>query len=166
MWFPAQGFPEILTAITATIRSIDVPVIAAIEGPAYGAGLALALAADLRVVADNARLCVAYIRIGRFAGGGDTYWLPQIVGAAQALRMLWTGDVVAGSDAVGIGLAEVCVPQGGAVATAQAMAAKIASAPRAVIGRTKRAVYDLPHLSQEQALAQSVALSAQGDSDV
>ncbi|HEV8296631.1 MAG TPA: enoyl-CoA hydratase/isomerase family protein [Acidimicrobiales bacterium] len=156
-------FPVLLTGVTSTIRSLDLPVLAAVEGPAYGAGLALALASDIRIVSDDARLCEAYVRIGRFAGGGDTYWLPQVVGTGQALRMLWTGDVVSGGDAVAIGLAEQGVPAGGTLAAAQELARAIAAQPRAVIARTKHAVYRMRELSMPDALELSVSLSAQGN---
>jgi 2-(1,2-epoxy-1,2-dihydrophenyl)acetyl-CoA isomerase len=158
-------FPQILTALTRAIRTSDRPVIAAVEGPAYGAGLALALAADIRVVAEGARLCEAYIRIGRFAGGGDTYWLPQLVGTGSALRMLWTGEVVTGHDAVPRGLADECVPDGQAWAVAADLARTIATAPPPVIARTKHAVYGMRNMPIDDALARSVLLSAQGDLD-
>jgi enoyl-CoA hydratase/carnithine racemase len=161
---PGPSFPEMLTSLTAAVHALEKPVLAAIEGPAYGAGLAIALAADLRVVAEDARLCEAYVRIGRFAGGGDTYWLPRVVGSGQALRMLWTGDVVTGADAHRIGLAEELVSPGNALAAALELAARIAQAPARVLGATKRAVYGMRDLPVEQALAWSVRLSEETSS--
>jgi enoyl-CoA hydratase/carnithine racemase len=161
---PHVSFPELLTRTTAALRMSPLPIVAAVEGPAFGAGLAIALAADLRVVAENARLCEAYVKIGRFAGGGDTYWLPKLVGSARALKMLWTGEVIDGATALQIGLAEEVSPHGQALVTAQRLAATIAAAPREVVGRIKRAVYELPAMSLADAMARSARLSAGDDS--
>jgi enoyl-CoA hydratase/carnithine racemase len=162
---PDVSFPELLTRTGAALRTSPLPVIAAIEGPAFGAGLALALASDVRIVATDARLCEAYVKIGRFAGGGDTYWLPQLVGTGRALKMLWSGEVIDGSRAVQIGLAEEAVPPGEALATAQALAATIATAPPEVLRRTKQAVYALPSMPLDDALQRSVRLSGGEDDD-
>jgi enoyl-CoA hydratase/carnithine racemase len=159
----AEPFPELLTTLTGEMRRLDKPVLAAIEGPAYGAGLALALAADIRIVAEDAQLCEAYVRIGRFAGGGDTYWLPQIVGAGHALRMLWTGDVVGGREAVSIGLAEQAVGHGASLRAAVELARRIAQAPPEVVARTKHAVHRMRTMTASDALALSVALSSAAD---
>src|SRR5258708_126876 len=87
-------FAEVLHGLAGAIRALEKPVIAAVQGYAYGAGLSLALACDIRIVAPDAQLCEAYIRIGRYSGGGDTVMLPRAVGTGRALRMLWSGDAI------------------------------------------------------------------------
>jgi enoyl-CoA hydratase/carnithine racemase len=84
---------------------LPVPVIAAVHGPAYGAGLQLAVQADIRIVAPDAALCVAEVRWGLIPDMGATQLLPRLVGTDVALELTCTGRVVSGEEAARIGLA-------------------------------------------------------------
>lgn len=88
-----------------SITSVDVPVVAAVNGHAVGAGLALALAADVRYVASAAKLSVPFTTLGLHPGMATTWSLPRVGGLALANDMLLTGRVVLGEEAVGLGLA-------------------------------------------------------------
>lgn len=147
-----SGMRPLLHKVALAMRGLDKPVIAAVNGPAVGAGLALAMMADLRVVASDARLVEGYIGIGVFPGAGDTYFLPRLVGTAQALRMMWTADTVTGEDAVRLGLAEECVPAGEVLATALALAARLAERPAKVVAQIKQATYDMQTMPLSAAL--------------
>src|SRR3954466_10703158 len=87
-----------------SIRTLEVPTIAAVNGPAIGAGLCLALACDLRYAASGAKLGVPFVRLGMHAGMGGTHLLPEVVGEAHAKDLLLTGRVVDADEALRIGL--------------------------------------------------------------
>lgn len=87
-----------------SIRKLEVPTIAAINGPAIGAGLCLALACDIRYAARGAKLGVPFVKLGMHAGMAGTYLLPNVVGEAHARDLLLTGRVVQADEALGMGL--------------------------------------------------------------
>ena len=147
-------FAEVLHGLARAIRAVDKPVIAAMQGYAYGAGLSLAIASDIRIVAPDAQLCEAYIRIGRYSGGGDTVMLPRVVGTGRALRMLWSGDSISGEQALAIGLADELADD--PPAAAMDFARKIAGKNPSAIALTKRAVYETASMAWDDALARSI----------
>jgi enoyl-CoA hydratase len=87
-----------------SIRRLEVPTIAAINGPAIGAGLCLALACDLRYAAAGARMGVPFVKLGLHAGMAGTYLLPDVVGEAHARDLLLTGRLVVAEEALRLGL--------------------------------------------------------------
>ena len=87
-----------------SIRALEVPTIAAVNGAAIGAGLCLALACDLRYAAAGAKLGVPFVKLGMHAGMGGTHLLPEVVGDAHAKDLLLTGRVVDADEALRIGL--------------------------------------------------------------
>ena len=123
------------------LRELPVPVIGAINGIAAGAGASLALATDVRLMADNATLLQAFIRIGLVPDTGSTWLLPQLVGMQKALELAWTGDSVDAVTAVDLGLALRVVPAAELMTEARAFAHRLAAMPTRAIGMTKRAMY-------------------------
>src|SRR6478672_8553716 len=87
-----------------SIRRLEVPTIAAVNGAAIGAGLCLALACDLRYAASGAKLGVPFVKLGMHAGMGGTHLLPEVVGQAHARDLLLTGRVVDADEALRLGL--------------------------------------------------------------
>ncbi len=123
-----------LHASLLQLRVVPVPIVAAIEGPAVGAGLGLALAADLRVVADRARLVPGYLAIGASPDGGVSYLLSRMLGAARAMSLILTNRAVTAAEAVELGLAEERVADGAALEQARALAARLSgTAPLALL---------------------------------
>ncbi|WER44667.1 enoyl-CoA hydratase/isomerase family protein [Cupriavidus sp. WKF15] len=109
------------------------PVVAAVEGPAIGAGLGLALVADFRVTCPEARFSANFNRLGFHPGFGMSVTLPRLVGEQQAARLFYTGIRIGGEEAVRIGLADELAAQEAVRAHALALAHEIAaSAPLAV----------------------------------
>ena len=105
-----------IAALVPHLRSIHQPVIAAINGPAFGGGLALACACDLRVATESARLCVQFIRVGLTGCDiGISYTLPRLVGASRAHDLILTGREIDGVEAERIGLVSRAVPDGQAL---------------------------------------------------
>ena len=77
-----------------SVRSLPVPVIAAVNGPAIGAGMALACACDIRIAAPDAKLGITFVGLGLPPGMGSTHWLPTVVGPQRAAELLLTGEVI------------------------------------------------------------------------
>jgi enoyl-CoA hydratase/carnithine racemase len=120
---------------------VPVPTIAAVQGYAVGGGLALALACDLRVAADDARLGVNFARLGLHPGMASTVTLPRAVGVARALELFYTGRMVSGREAEALGLVNRSVPRAELMAAAQELAATIARSAPLVVRMVKQAVY-------------------------
>jgi enoyl-CoA hydratase len=100
-----------ITQIMIKLRKIPQPVIAAVKGPAYGGGLALSLAADIRIAGESSVFCNAFIKIGvSGADCGTTYWLPRVIGFSDAAEIIYTGKDVDAKEAERIRLVSKVVP--------------------------------------------------------
>jgi len=104
---------ERIAKLPLKLRRLHQPVIAAVNGPAYGGGFALALACDLRLAAASARFCVQFIKVG--VGGCDigiSYTLPRLIGAARGFELMLTAREVDASEALELGVVTDVVPDG------------------------------------------------------
>ena len=118
--------------------SIETPIVAAVQGAAVGAGLGLALVADFRVVAPEARFSANFVKLGFHPGFGLTHTLPRLIGEQRANLMFLTGRRIKGDEALAWGLADELVPLDQLLSAAQALAAEIAeNAPLAVVATRK-----------------------------
>ena len=110
---PAEVGPAVAKgrAIIGAWESLPMPVIAAIDGVALGGGLEMALACDLRVASDDARLGLTETRLAIIPGGGGTQRLPRVVGLSKAKELIYTARILRGRDAEAIGLVNHCVDQ-------------------------------------------------------
>jgi len=127
--------------IVLTLEDLDKPVIAAVNGAAMGAGLDMALMCDLRICSDKANLAESYILLGLVPGDGGAYFLPRLVGAAKALELFLTGDLISPEEALRLGIVNRVVPDDCLMEETLALAEKIASRPPLAIRMMKRAVY-------------------------
>jgi enoyl-CoA hydratase/carnithine racemase len=123
-----------------TVAAIPRPVIAAINGVALGGGLELALACDLRIAADNARVGQPEILLGIIPGAGATQRLPALVGPARAKELIWSGRQVKADEALVMGLVDRVVPAGELEDAALAWAGSFASGAVAAMGIAKRVI--------------------------
>jgi enoyl-CoA hydratase/carnithine racemase len=120
-------------ALFLRIERLKAPVIAAINGLALGGGLELALACDLRVIGESAKLGAPEVNFGLMPSYGGTQRLPRVVGVAKAKELIFTGNMVTAAEAVRIGLANKSVPAGQELRAARDLAHTIGQrAPRAV----------------------------------
>lgn len=118
--------------------SAATPIVAAVQGAAIGAGLGLALVADFRVVAPEARFAANFVKLGFHPGFGLTHTLPRLIGPQRASLMCQTGRRLKAEEALAWGLADELVPLGELRARAHALAAEIAeNAPLAVVATRK-----------------------------
>ncbi len=120
--------------------SLEKPVLAAVNGVAAGAGLALALACDIRIAADSASLVPAFIGIGLVPDSGLSYTLPRLIGADAALAWLISGEKLSASDARDRGLVSAVVAADALAGEAASLAADLASRPTRAIALTKRLI--------------------------
>jgi enoyl-CoA hydratase len=131
---------ELVASLAIALRNLPQPVIAAVNGPASGGGMALALAADVRLCAPEARFNAAFVRIGLSGGDvGVSYLLPRLVGVGMAAELLFTGRQVAAEEAVAIGLANRIADD--LEAAALELAAQIAANSPFGVWMTKQILY-------------------------
>ena len=146
-----------------SVRRLEVPTIAAVNGPAIGAGFCLALACDLRYAAHGARLGVPFVKLGMHPGMGATYLLPEVVGAAHARDLLLTGRLVEADEAFRLGLVSGVLPAEGfldaVLETAAGIAAAAPVASRLTTVALRGGHQDLEAALQWEALAQPVTLT-------
>ena len=146
------------------VRDLEVPTIAAVNGAAIGAGLALALACDLRYAADDAKLAMPFTALGMHPGMATTFLLPDVAGFAVAREMLLTGRVVTGAEAVGMGLVNQAFPRAQLLDRALAIATTVAATAPVAARLTKQALavggpMTFDAALQWEALAQPVTLA-------
>lgn len=115
--------------LAEALARCDVPIVAAINGPAVGAGFGLALCCDVRFMAASARMGSIFIKRGLAADYGAAYWLPRIVGHARAVELLYSGDLIDADRCLEIGLATEVVPDGAVLERALEYARAIAAGP-------------------------------------
>jgi enoyl-CoA hydratase len=129
-----------LSSSLDAVARIPKPVIAAVTGYALGGGCELALTADFRVSADNAKWGQPEILLGIIPGAGGTQRLPRLIGPAKAKDLVYTGRFVDAEEALAIGLVDAVVPAADVYPTAMAMAAKFAKGPALALAAAKAAI--------------------------
>ncbi|WP_241387240.1 enoyl-CoA hydratase [Rhodococcus sp. CH91] len=126
--------------LVRTIASVPVPVIAAVNGPAAGVGVSIALAADLTYAAESAYFLLAFVNIGLMPDGGASLLVPAAIGRARAAEMALLGERVSAADADRFGLVARTLPDAELAAHVDAIAARTAAGPRRALELTKRAL--------------------------
>ena len=124
--------------VTRWLHEMPKPTLAVIPGPAAGAGLSLALACDLRIAADEAKLTTAFSKVGLSGDFGGSFFLSHLVGAAKARELYFTAQVLRGDEARQLGIVHRAVPAAELAAAAGAWAAELAALPTIAVGYMKR----------------------------
>lgn len=122
------------------LRALKKPVIAAVNGPAAGAGMSLALSCDIVLAAQSATFIQAFTRIGLVPDAGSTYFLPRLIGTARAKGLTMLAEALTAAQAEAWGLIWKAVPDDQLMPEAMAMARKLAQGPTFALGRTKTAI--------------------------
>jgi len=128
--------------VVRAVARLEKPIIAAVNGPAYGAGMDMALMCDIRIASDRAEFCESYIKLGLAPGDGGAYFLPRIVGTAKAMEWLLTADIISPEEALKYGLVNMVVPHEELLDTSIKFAKKIAAYSPIAVRITKKAVYE------------------------
>jgi 2-(1,2-epoxy-1,2-dihydrophenyl)acetyl-CoA isomerase len=149
------------------LRGMPIPVIAAVNGVAAGAGASIALGCDIVVAARSASFIQAFSKIGLIPDAGGTWLLPRLVGRANALALAMTGDKLPAEQAQHMGLIWKCVDDAAFAEAVRSLAERLAAMPVAALAETRRAIDDAAHLSYADALSHEgrlqSKLSAQHD---
>lgn len=156
---PAQtrrNYREGIQRLPLLFQTLEVPVIAAINGPAIGAGLDLACMCDVRIAADGAVFAESFVKVGIVPGDGGAWLLPRIVGFSRATELALTGETIGAEEALRIGLVSRVVPGEELMAAARAVADKIAANPPHAVRMTKRLMRE----GQTATLANILEMSA------
>jgi enoyl-CoA hydratase/carnithine racemase len=154
-WY-RQGIQRLATAF----YNLEVPTIAAVNGPAIGAGCDLTCMCDIRIAADNASFAESFVKLGLIPGDGGAWLLPRVVGVSKAAEMAFTGDTLGAEEALACGLVSRVVPAGRLMPEALALAARIAANPGTALRLTKRLLREGQHTRLETLLEMSAAFQA------
>jgi enoyl-CoA hydratase/carnithine racemase len=146
--------------IPRAMYACDVPVVAAVNGPAVGAGCDLACMCDLRVASTEARFAESFVRLGLIPGDGGAWLLQRAVGPARAAEMTLTGDPVDAATALEWGLVSRVVPPDDLLPTAHALAERIAANPPQTVRLAKKLLREAAHQSLDSVLELSAAYQA------
>ncbi len=142
--------------IPLAFQQLEVPIIAAVNGPAIGAGNDLACMCDIRVAARSARFAESFVKVGLIPGDGGAWLLPRIVGESKAREMAFTGELLDAEQALACGLVSQVVDDAELLPAARRIAERIAANPPHAVRMTKR----LMNEAQGQSLATVLQMSA------
>jgi enoyl-CoA hydratase/carnithine racemase len=146
--------------IARALLDLEVPCIAAVNGPAIGAGLDLACMCDIRIAGASARFAESFVRLGIIPGDGGAWLLQRIVGFAHAAEMTFTGETIDAERALAIGLVSRVVADGELAAEALSLARRIADNPGHALRMAKRLMREAQTVSFDTVLEMSAAFQA------
>jgi enoyl-CoA hydratase/carnithine racemase len=157
-----EGYRRGVQRIPRLLYDLDIPTIAAVNGPAMGAGCDLVTMCDLRIASDKAVFCQTFVSLGLIPGDGGAWLLPRAIGQARAAEMMFTADPIDATTAAEWGLVSRVVAHDQLLATAENLAARIARHGSPGLRLAKRLLregqrLDLPSLLEMSAAFQAVA---------
>jgi enoyl-CoA hydratase/carnithine racemase len=155
-----QGYRANIHLILRALESLDVPMIAAVNGAAIGLGCDLACLADIRIASDQARFGVTFLKIGLVPGDGGAWILPRIIGMSRAAELFYTGEVIDASTACDWGLISRVVPHAALLDEAMALAERIAAQPPHALRLTKMLLRQGQKVDYDTLLEMSAATQA------
>jgi 2-(1,2-epoxy-1,2-dihydrophenyl)acetyl-CoA isomerase len=156
----AEQYRNGIQRIPRALLALDVPTIAAVNGPAIGAGCDLACMCDLRIASERAVFAESFVKVGIVPGDGGSWLLPRIVGYARAARLAFTGEMIDAPEALALGLVSQVVPHAGLMDAALGLARQIAAHPPHVLRWTKRLLKEAQHERLDTILAMAAAYQA------
>jgi enoyl-CoA hydratase/carnithine racemase len=144
--------------IPRAFQRLEVPIIAAVNGAAMGAGCDLACMCDIRIASRNACFAESFVKVGIVPGDGGCWFLPRIVGESRTAEMAFTGETLSAEDALRIGLVSRVTQAGGLLPDALALARRIAANPPQVLRWTKRLLRHARHSTLDESLDEAGVL--------
>src|SRR5881227_570251 len=154
-------FTRLTCELIRNMRSLPKPIIASLNGTTAGAGACIALASDIRIAAEEAKIAFIFVKVG-LAGTdmGATYLLPRVVGLAKATELLMTGDFISAQEAERIGLYNRVVPRHQVESATREFAEKLASGPALGIAKTKEMLNREMHMPFDSAMDAEAVMQA------
>lgn len=140
--------------------NLEVPTIAAVNGPAYGAGNDLACMCDIRIASESAEFSETFVKLGLIAGDGGAWLLPRAIGMSNACEMAFTGEPINAAQALEWGLVSRVVPADALLPTALTLAQRIAANPPHALRMTKRLMREGQHTRLDTLLEMSAGFQA------
>jgi enoyl-CoA hydratase/carnithine racemase len=155
-----RGYHQGIQKIPVAMYDLEVPVIAAVNGYAVGAGCDLTLMCDIRIAADDAQFAESFMRVGLVSGDGGAWFLPRVVGLARAYEMTFTGNFVKADQALAWGLVSQVVPKTALMDTVRTVARQIASYPPHSLRMCKKLVRDAGAINLPAHLEMAASMQA------
>lgn len=153
-------YKEGIHRIPHALYQLEVPVIAAVNGPAIGAGLDLACMCDIRIASEKATFAESFVTLGIIPGDGGAFLLQRLIGYTKAAEMTFTGDAIGASEALQCGLISAIVPDAELLSRSIGLAEKIARNPPHALRMAKRLMRESQHLRLETVLELSASFQA------
>jgi len=157
----ADQYRQGIQRIPKSLFRLDVPLIAAVNGPAIGAGCDLACMCDIRIASGRASFAQSFLKVGLIPGDGGTWFLPRIIGYSRAAEMLFTGETLNAERACKIGLVSKVVEPDMLIQEAMNLAGRIAQNPPQVLRWAKKLLRDAQHTKLDCNLEESLAYQVQ-----
>jgi enoyl-CoA hydratase/carnithine racemase len=155
-----EGYRRGIQRIPLALYNIETPTIAAVNGPAIGAGCDLAMMCDIRIASREAVFAESFVKLGIIPGDGGAWFLPRVVGLSRACEMAFTGEAVDAETALAWGLVSRVVASDQLMVGASQLAARIAINPPIALRMTKKLIREGQHLRLDSLLELSAALQA------
>jgi len=155
-----EGYRSGIQRIPLALYNLDVPTIAAVNGPAIGAGCDLACMCDIRIASSTAKFAESFVKLGIIPGDGGAWLLPRVVGMSKAAELTFTGDTINAEEALACGLVSRVVAPEQLLAEAKGLAEKIAANPGPALRMAKRLLREGQHMRMESLLEMSAAFQA------
>ncbi len=155
-----KNYLDGIQRIPLALYGLEIPIIAAVNGPAIGAGCDLACMCDIRLAGQSARFAESFVKLGIIPGDGGAWFLPRVVGLSKASEMAFTGDAINADEALACGLVSKVVPDDQLLSEAQTLANRIAANPAHAVRMTKRLIREGQHSRLDTLLELSAALQA------
>jgi enoyl-CoA hydratase/carnithine racemase len=155
-----QEYRTGIQRLPLALFNLEVPVIAAINGPAIGAGLDLACMCDIRIASETAKFAESFVKLGIIPGDGGAWLLPRLIGLARASELSYTGEVIGAEQAAAWGLVSRVVPADRLLDTANEIAQRIAANPPHAVRLTKRLLREAMHTRLDTLLEMAAAFQA------
>lgn len=155
-----QEYRNGIQSLTRAVYNLEVPIIAAVNGPAIGAGCDLACMCDIRIASENAKFAESFIKVGIVPGDGGAWLLPRMVGLSRASEMAFTGDVIDAEEAREYGLVSRVVTHDALMDESRKLAGRIAANPPSVMRMTKRLIREGQKSDLDSVLEMSASFQA------
>lgn len=155
-----HSYRQGIQRIPLALYNLEVPTIAAVNGPAIGVGCDLACMCDMRIASDRATFAESFVKLGIVPGDGGAWLLPRAVGLSRASEMAFTGDAIDAREALACGLVSQVVPHDELMAQAGRLAARITVNPGHALRMTKRLMREGQHTRLDTLLEMSAGFQA------